>query len=717
MAYPPGPRSRVPGRLELAFLRNPTDFLIELSSYGDLAYFKFRDADIYLVSDPEKIKQVLAADHRGFVKSQSMQESRRVLGNGLLTSEGDYHHRQRRLVQPGFHKDRVAAMGGAMVEIADSTAAAWQQRQEIDMHVEMSKLTVRIVAETLFSTNVDRRAEEIVFALAKSITILARLPLPLAHTWERLPLPSSRRFARSLEVLRQATNRIVQERKASTERRDDVLGLLLDAQSNGAGLTDEQVRDETITLLLAGHETTANALTWAWYLLSQHPDVEQKLHAEIEAVLGDRPPTVADLEAMPYGEKVFLETLRLYPPVWAMGRRATEDYEIDDYTVPAGSIVAINQYVMHHDARFFANPFAFDPERWTDEERATRPRYSFFPFGGGPRLCVGAGFAMMEGRLVLAALARHWRFRLAPGHSVRTAPQLTLRPKHGMRMTLEARTAPRVERQNGSAAYWDAATSIWQHSKGQRLWRAHSDAVGVGLVEAWLPGDLERVLKTDLWDEAVGTGLIPELSRKANEVIAVDVSEAVVEAARARYPELSAQQADVRRLPFEDGWFDAVVSNSTLDHFESENEIRAAIWELRRVLRPGGTLVLTLDNPRNPLVATTKLLPRARLNRFWLKHARTGANLGLLPYHVGATVGPSRLRRWLSRADFDIEELEETVHCPRLPAVLLGALLERRGTPRAQERLRRALAGFEKLRGTWASPVTGQFVAVLARRR
>lgn len=717
MAYPPGPRSRVPGRLELAFLRNAPEFLIELSSYGDLAHFKFGSKDVYLVSGPEAIKQVLAADHREFVKSQSMQEAKRVLGDGLLTSEGDYHHNQRRLLQPAFHQQRVAAMGQVMVGLAERNAAEWREGQELDVHLEMSKLTVRIVAETLFSTDVERRADDITWALTHALSKINRLTLPLGGAWERLPFPSSRRFALALELIKSVTSEIVEQRKASGERRDDVLGLLLEARPNGAGLTEEQVRDEVVTLLLAGHETTANLLTWAWYLLSQHPDVEAQVHAEIDSALNGLPPSFEDLPAMPYGEKVLLETLRLYPPVWAMARRARNDYELDGYTIPAGSLVALNQYVTHHDVRFYANPFAFDPERWTAEERARRPRYSFFPFGGGPRLCIGAGFAMMEARLLLATIARLWRMQLVPGHPVAIAPQLTLRPKQGMRMTLEARSNVDPTVPKRSSTYWDAATSVWQHSKGQRLWRAHSDAVGAALVEAWLPAGIERVLKTDLWDEAVGTGLVPVLSAKAKEVSAVDVSEAVVEEARTRYPDLSAQQADVRRLPFEDGWFDAVVSNSTLDHFDSENEIRAAIWELRRVLRPGGTLVLTLDNPRNPLVAATKVLPRGRLNRFWLRHASAGASLGLLPYQVGATVGPRRLRRWLEWADFEVEEIRDTVHCPRLPAVLLGALLERRGTARAQERFRRAVAAFEKLGGTRASPVTGQFFAVLARRR
>jgi cytochrome P450/ubiquinone/menaquinone biosynthesis C-methylase UbiE len=726
-AYPPGPRSRIPGRLELRFLRDPQAFMRDLATYGQVAHFRFRSTDIYLVTDPEGIKRVLAADHRGFTKSQSMQESKRVLGEGLLTSEGDLHHRQRRLVQPAFHHGRVEAYAATMAELAEAEAASWRDGETRDLHTEMSELTVRILSKTLFSTDLDGEAPEIVEALARSIPILARMPLPLADVWERLPLPSSRRFASSLERLDRASRDIIERRRRDPDGPDDLLTLLFDAQrnGNGAAIDDRLVRDETMTILLAGHETTANLLTWTWYLLSQHPDVEARLHAELDEVLGDRPPTLADLPGLVYTGRILSEALRLYPPVWAMGRRAIVDHELDAYAIRAGSIVALNPYVMHHDPRFFPDPFRFDPDRWTDEERRRRPKYAYFPFGGGPRLCLGESFAWIEARLVVAALARRWRLRLAPGHRVRPAPGLTLRPKHGLRMVVERRERPRPVRRPrgptpGDAAqrpYWDAAAGLWRHARAQALWRRHSDSVNTALVKRWLPAELGRVLKTDLWDEAVGEGLVEALAARARETVGVDVSDEVVAAARARHPSLAAERADVRNLSFEDESFDAVVSNSTLDHFDSSTDILTGLREVHRVLRPGGVLVLTLDNPANPLVALSKALPRRALNRLWLRHGRLTGRVGLLPYYVGATVGRRQLVAMLRLSGFDVRETEAVVHFPRVVASLVGAGLARTGSAGAGERFLRLLAAFERLAGGPARFRTGHFVAVRAVRR
>jgi cytochrome P450/ubiquinone/menaquinone biosynthesis C-methylase UbiE len=667
---------------------------------------------------------VLAADHRGFTKSQSMQETKRVLGEGLLTSEGELHHRQRRLIQPAFQHRRVEAYADTMAELAEAEAASWRDGETLDIHPEMSGLTIRIVSKTLFSTDLDGDAPEIVEALSRSIPILARMPLPFASVWERLPLRSSRRFAASLERLDRASRDIVDRRRDDPHAPDDLLKLLLDAQGNGngAGIGERQVRDETVTLLLAGHETTANVLTWTWYLLSQHPDVEARLHAELDEVLGDRPPTFADLSDLVFTGRVVSEALRLYPPVWAMGRRAIVDHEIDGYPIRTGAIVAVNQYVMHHDPRFFPDPFRFDPDRWSEEERRGRPKYAYFPFGGGPRLCLGESFAWIEARLVLAAFARRWRLRLAPGQRVEPAPGLTLRPKHGMRMVVERRrqrlgSAPTAAGDDAQRPYWDAAAGLWRQGRAQALWRRHSDAVNTALVERWLPGQLGRVLKTDLWDEAVGRGLAAALEDRSNEVVGVDVSDEVLAAARARHPQLAAERADVRNLPFADASFDAVVSNSTLDHFDSSTDILTGVRELHRVLRPGGLLLLTLDNPANPLVAVSKALPRGALNRLWLRHGRLTGRLGLLPYYVGATVGRRQLVAMLEGTGFEVRQTEAIVHFPRLLASLAGAAVARTGSDAAGGRFLRVLAAFERLSGGPAPFRTGHFVAVQAVRR
>ena len=439
LRYPPGPRSRIPGRLELAYLRDPPGFLRRLACYGDLVHFRFRGRDVYLVTNPDWIKQILTADAGNFVKGQAMQDSKRVLGEGLLTSEGEFHHRQRRLIQPAFHQKRVAALAEPMVDLTESVSAGWHDGQTLEMHVEMAQLTIRILADTLYSMDIQRDAGEIVDALRSVVSNTGRLALPGGHLWEKSPLPGARKFARSIERLDRATADILKRRRESGEEHDDVLQLFLTTRDDHGGMTDRQIRDETMTLLLAGHETTANILTWVWYLLDRHPEVEARLHEEIDEVLGEDPPTFDDLPALGLTSKVLLETLRLYPPVWATPRRALEDYELDKYTIPAGSLVGMNQYVMHRDARYFPDPDRFDPERWTPEERAKRPRYSFFPFGAGPRMCLGEGFAFMEMRFVLAALARRWKVRIVPGHPVKAKPVMTLRPKHGLRVTVHQR--------------------------------------------------------------------------------------------------------------------------------------------------------------------------------------------------------------------------------------------------------------------------------------
>jgi cytochrome P450/SAM-dependent methyltransferase len=693
----------------------------DLATYGELAHFRFRSTDIYLVTDPDDIKRVLAGHHRGFTKSQSMQEGRRILGDGLLTSEGDLHQRQRRLIQPAFRHSRVEAYGATMAELAEAESASWRDGETRDVHVEMSELTVRILGATLFSTDLDGDAPEIVDALARSIPVIARMPLPLAGVWERLPLPGPRRFASSLGRLDRASRDIIERRRAEPDAPDDLLALLLEPQGNwnGAGIGEQLVRDETMTILLAGHETTANLLTWTWYLLSRHPEVEARLHAEIDEVLGDRPPALADLPALVYTGRVLNEALRLYPPVWALGRRAIVDHEVDGYTIPTGSIVAVNPYVMHHDPRFYPDPFRFDPDRWTDEERGKRPKYAYFPFGGGPRLCLGESFAWLETRLVVAAFARRWRLRVAPGHRVEPAPGLTLRPKYGMRMVVERRVEPRAVQAAAGAEppYWDAATELWRHARQQALWRRHSDAVNAALVERWLPGRLGRVLKTDLWDEAVGGGLLGALEARSSEVVGIDVSDRVVEAARGRHPGLRAQQADVRSLPFADASFDAVVSNSTLDHFDSSTDILAGLRALHRVLRAGGVLLLTLDNPSNPLVALSKALPRGALNRLWLRHGRLTGRVGLLPYYVGTTVDRRQLVAMLERTGFEVRQSGAIVHVPRVLASLVGAAVARTGSDAAGRRFLRVLTSFERLAGGPTRFRTGHFVAVRAVKR
>jgi cytochrome P450 len=366
-----------------------------------------------------------------------------LLGTGLLTSEGDVHLRQRRLAQPAFHRQRVAAYGATMAAYAAARRDRWRSGATVDVHQEMMALTLAIAGKTLFDADVEHEAAEIGAALATTFqSFHFGFFLPFGELLERLPLPATLRFRKARARLDATIYRMIDERRRSGADRGDLLSMLLlaqDTEGDGGGMTDLQLRDEAMTIFLAGHETTANMLTWTWYLLSQHPDVEARLHAEVDAALGDRLPTANDLARLPYSRMVLAEAMRLYPPAWIIGRRALGPFEAAGYEIPARSIILASQYVTHRDARWFPDPERFDPERFTPEQQAARPKFAYYPFGGGPRVCIGEQFAWMEGVLVLATIAQRWTLRLVPGHPVALQPIITLRPKFGMRMTVEAR--------------------------------------------------------------------------------------------------------------------------------------------------------------------------------------------------------------------------------------------------------------------------------------
>ncbi len=438
---PPGPPGKpLVGHL-FPFRRDPIDFLMRLArEYGDIAYFKLGSQEIFLLSHPDLIKNVLTVDHRNFIKGRGLQWAKRLLGEGLLTSEGEFHRRQRRIAQPAFHRQRIASYGTLMSEYAARTRDLWQEGKPFDLLQEMMRLTMAVAGKTLFDTDAESEAKEISEALSISVEFFNRFTLPFADLLAELPVPSTLRFRKAKRRLDETIYRMIAERRASGEDRGDLLSMLLLAQDEEGtgGMTDQQLRDEAMTIFLAGHETTANALTWTWYLLSQHPEVEARLHAEIDA-LGERLPTIDDLPKLSYTEKVLAESMRLYPPAWLVGYRAIRDYPVDRYVVPAGGIVLMSQYVMHHDPRYFPDPFRFDTERWRPEAKAVRPKFSYFPFGGGPRVCIGESFAWMEGMLVIATLAQRWRLRRVPGRPVVLQPLITLRPKDGLQMIAERR--------------------------------------------------------------------------------------------------------------------------------------------------------------------------------------------------------------------------------------------------------------------------------------
>ncbi len=449
---PPGPKGFVPGLQLLSFTRDPLGFLTNLKrTYGDVARFGYGSQSFFFLSHPDYIKDVLVTHNASFMKGRGLQRAKRLLGEGLLTSEPPLHTRQRRLAQPAFHKQRIASYASLMVDYAERhQRERWKDGQTLDVSQEMMHLTLAIVGKTLFDTDTEREAEEVREALSATMVSFTRFLMPFAELLDHLPLPSTRRFEQARARLDAIIYRIIDERRKSGADRGDLLSMLImaqDEEGEGGGMTDEQLRDEVMTIFLAGHETTANALTWTWYLLSQHPEVERRLHEEVDAVLARRRPRFEDLPSLRYTEMVLAEAMRLYPPAWILGRRALKDYEVGGYHVPAGAIVIMSQYVTHRDERYFPEPLRFDPERWTPEAKAARPQFSYFPFGGGPRRCIGEGFAWMEGILVIATLAQSWRMRLEPGHPVELRPVVTLRPKHGMRMTLGLRKLSSI---NGS---------------------------------------------------------------------------------------------------------------------------------------------------------------------------------------------------------------------------------------------------------------------------
>ncbi len=448
LKLPPGPRRALPASPLfgfLAFRRDPLAFLSSLArDYGDIVHFRMGPQHTYMLNHPDLVREVLVTHQDAFMKGRALQRSKRLLGEGLLTSEGAHHRRQRRLVQPAFHRQRIEAYGEVMIAYAARTAAQWHDGQTLDVAHEMMRLTLAIVAKTLFDADVEADTEDVGAAFTEIMSLFQMLMLPYSEYLEKLPLPATRRFERARARLDAVIYRIIEARRREGRDHGDLLSMLISAQDSegdGGSMSDEQLRDELMTIFLAGHETTANALAWVWYLLATHPEVERKLHAEIDEVLGDRPaPAVSDYPRLRYTEMVVTETMRLYPPAWVVGRLALRDVPVREYVVPRGALVLVSQYVLHRDARFFPAPARFDPERFAPAARETRPVYAYFPFGAGARRCIGEGFAWMEAVLLVATIARRFRLALVPGQNVMPHPRITLRPKAGIQMTIARRS-------------------------------------------------------------------------------------------------------------------------------------------------------------------------------------------------------------------------------------------------------------------------------------
>lgn len=410
--------------------------------YGDVVGTRMGPYRVLLLYHPDAIEELLVARNRDFVKSPGVRLLRPLLGEGLLLSENETWLRQRRLIQPAFHRQRVAGYGDLMTRLAEAHGAGWKPGDIIDVHAEMMALTQAIVAKTLFDADVSGDAHDAIQAakvLAEDFG--ARLKsFRLIPYW--LPTPRNLRSRRAVRRLDAIVHRIIAARQQSQEDRGDLLSMLVQARDadDGTRMTAQQLRDEVMTIFMAGHETTAVALSWTWYLLAQHPDVDARLAAELREVLADRRATVADLPRLKYVERVVTEAMRLYPPAYGLGRQAVRATEVAGRAIGAGDIVIVPTWVVHRDPRWFEEPEAFRPERWEGDLAQRLPRYAYFPFGGGPRQCIGNGFAMMEAILVVAVIAQRFRLSLVPGQRIMPAPYVTVRPQPGIRVRLARRT-------------------------------------------------------------------------------------------------------------------------------------------------------------------------------------------------------------------------------------------------------------------------------------
>ncbi|AFM11535.1 cytochrome P450 [Turneriella parva] len=443
----------IPGPAGLPFLGNLLDveqdilsFLQQVATYGDVAKLTFFNRQITLVNHPDLIQQVLIKDNDAFEKDAgSKLLAKYVLGKGLLTSEGEEHKKMRKISSPAFNRQRILSYGKIMADATEHHIASWRDASRIDMHREMMALTSAIVAKALFNMDVGEKVDAIGEALEKVMRIVEVIRLPLSDLSMALPLPPTVAIKSGIATLDKIIYETIDEHLADSEDRGDLLSMMIVARKE-AGIDPKtarkQLRDEAMTLFLAGHETTANALTWTFYLLSQNPAAYDLLQAEAKEVLGNRTATTDDIAQLTYTRQVVAESMRLYPPAWVIGRTVMRDYELGGYWIPKGSELWLSQYVTHRDGRWFDRPTEFHPERWKDEETEKRPKYSYFPFSAGVRNCIGEQFAWQEAILLLATISRSWRVSLSPGFKVVPLPQVTLRPKDGMKMVLRSELTP-----------------------------------------------------------------------------------------------------------------------------------------------------------------------------------------------------------------------------------------------------------------------------------
>lgn len=449
---PPGLRKTLPFYLHKPWARLGKPILLfqyMAKHCGPISHYMLFGNHVIFLNDPAAIREVLVNQAHKFVRERTLARLKILLGEGLLTSDDPTHKRSRRIVAPAFHRQRIHDYADEMVRSSQHWRNRWQSGDVVDMNAEMMTLSLDIVARTLFATEVDddiRAINEHTNRIMAIYNYLVAFPNAEAFLKYRIPVPGLRNFAKSRARLDEVVNRIIRERKAANAAdpehadRHDLLSMLLASRDeDGSELSDEQLRDEVLTIFLAGYETTANALSWTWYLLATNPAHQEKVYAEVQQVLGDRTASLEDYGNLKYTQMCFAEAMRLYPPAWAMGRKSAEPFEVGPYRLPAGTHVLLSQYVLQRDERFYPDPLTFDPLRHTEEEKARRDKFEYFPFGGGPRQCIGESFAWLEGVLLIASLAQKWKMEWIPGQPVAVEEKITLRPKYPMRMHLHAR--------------------------------------------------------------------------------------------------------------------------------------------------------------------------------------------------------------------------------------------------------------------------------------
>lgn len=439
---PPSVKPNFIGGHLLKFRRRPIDFLNEIAKLGDITYFKLFNVPAYFLKHPDLIRDVLITNNAKFEKGRALKRAKGLLGEGLLTSEGEKHLKQRRMIQPAFHRQRIAEYAKAMVEYAEQLRDEWQDGEVRDVDKEMMKLTLQIVGKTLFSANVDDDTDEVSKAMTSLMEMFNFLVIPFSEILEKFPIPHAKRYKAARETLDRVMYEIIEKRRAENEDKGDLISMLLMAQDeeDGSGMSDQQVRDEALTLFLAGHETTANAMTWTFYLLSNNPEKAEKLHQELDEILNGKTPSMEDVPKLKYTESVFAESMRLFPPAWAIGRLSIEEHKFGEYEIPKDALVLLSPYVTHRDPRFWEKPNEFIPERWEKQSiKEAGNKLIYFPFSKGVRSCIGESFAWMEGILLVATLAQKWKLSLMPEQKIGLNPLMTLRPKFGMKMKIEKR--------------------------------------------------------------------------------------------------------------------------------------------------------------------------------------------------------------------------------------------------------------------------------------